>query len=565
MQGKRIVSLRGRGTDSSGGTVARHGRGPTRDAVRPRSRPFWRRSPCSSGGPSSPVAPPGRVRRRRSGRPPWSSLRPSLVGWSRGSLALPRPRSGRARRRQSPRSRSSPGPASRSGGRSPATAPGTLSPRASSSSRSASSVSRPPRLPGRPIRALALILAVGIGAVLVWALLGKAIPALGPDDAGRVARLKGSIDYWNALALLADAALGLGLWLVVSVSRSARLESAGAVLLYAATLVILLTQSRAGLLAGGRGRCTGALALGAPDRGCAVRTARHCPAPRSSPAGPSPGRRSSRTAARIRTASPPAGSSACWRSSVRPSSSSPLPGSLSRASPRPDGERWCAASSLQWPSPSPSARQESSSASATRSPGPRTRSVARARSSTAPGRLGSLESNNRTVWWGEAWQVFRANPAGGTGARTFEIARKRYRDGAQNVTEPHSVPLQILSDTGLPGLALAIAFVVTLTLGFRATLGRLEPDERAAAVGLVALPVRVRPPRPRRLRPRLPRRGRADRPRLGGVARGRPSRARAAWRDPDSDGRRRRSGGRDLGHRRAGALHAFGRCGLPGE
>ena len=42
-----------------------------------------------------------------------------------------------------------------------------------------------------------------------------------------------------------------------------------------------------------------------------------------------------------------------------------------------------------------------------------------------PGRLGSLETNNRTVWWGEAWQVFRAHPAGGTGARTFEIARKR--------------------------------------------------------------------------------------------------------------------------------------------
>ena len=43
------------------------------------------------------------------------------------------------------------------------------------------------------------------------------IPALGPDDAGRVARLKGSIGYWNALALLADAALGVGLWLLVSV------------------------------------------------------------------------------------------------------------------------------------------------------------------------------------------------------------------------------------------------------------------------------------------------------------------------------------------------------------
>ena len=105
------------------------------------------------------------------------------------------------------------------------------------------------RLPGRPLRSLALLLAAALGAVLVWALLGKAIPALGPDDAGRVARLKGSIGYWNALALLADAALGLGLWLVASV-RDRFGRPAGALLLYAATLVILLTQSRAGLLAG---------------------------------------------------------------------------------------------------------------------------------------------------------------------------------------------------------------------------------------------------------------------------------------------------------------------------
>ena len=106
-----------------------------------------------------------------------------------------------------------------------------------------------------------------------------------------------------------------------------------------------------------------------------------------------------------------------------------------------------------------------------------------------PGRLGSLETNNRTVWWGEAWQVFRAHPAGGTGARTFEIARKRYRDDAANVTEPHSLPLQLLSDTGLPALLLGLALVVGLGLGLRATVRRLEPGERAAAVGLVALPL----------------------------------------------------------------------------
>ena len=76
-----------------------------------------------------------------------------------------------------------------------------------------------------------------------------------------------------------------------------------------------------------------------------------------------------------------------------------------------------------------------------------------------PGHLPSLETNNRTVWWGEAWQVFRANPAGGTGALTFEIARKRYRGDAENVTEPHSVPLQMLADTGLPAFLLGAALV----------------------------------------------------------------------------------------------------------
>ena len=106
-----------------------------------------------------------------------------------------------------------------------------------------------------------------------------------------------------------------------------------------------------------------------------------------------------------------------------------------------------------------------------------------------PGRLGSLETNNRTAWWGEAWQIFVDNPAGGTGAHTFEIARKRVRADARNVTEPHSVPLQLLSDTGLPGLLLGLVLVGGLLLGIRSTLARLESDERAAAVALVALPL----------------------------------------------------------------------------
>ena len=77
-----------------------------------------------------------------------------------------------------------------------------------------------------------------IGAALVWALAGKAIPALGPVEAGRVARLQAPVGCWNALGLLAGAALPLGLWLAAAVrGRAAR--TAGSLLVYAAALTVL--------------------------------------------------------------------------------------------------------------------------------------------------------------------------------------------------------------------------------------------------------------------------------------------------------------------------------------
>jgi hypothetical protein len=105
-----------------------------------------------------------------------------------------------------------------------------------------------------------------------------------------------------------------------------------------------------------------------------------------------------------------------------------------------------------------------------------------------PSRFGTLNTNNRIAWWGEAWDVFRAHPGGGTGANTFELARKRYRADARTVSQPHSVPLQLLADTGVVGLALGAAFAVALGLALARSLRRLGGDERAAALGLVALP-----------------------------------------------------------------------------
>ena len=74
---------------------------------------------------------------------------------------------------------------------------------------------------------------------LGWALLGKAIPALG--SSGRVARLSSPIGYWNALGLLFAMALPLALWLAARREHRHWLRAAGVVYLYALVVGLLLT------------------------------------------------------------------------------------------------------------------------------------------------------------------------------------------------------------------------------------------------------------------------------------------------------------------------------------
>ena len=88
-------------------------------------------------------------------------------------------------------------------------------------------------------RALVNGLAVLLGAVIVWSLLGKVFPFLydygGPD----VTRLRGPIGLWNQLALATDYALALAL---------ALRARAGTLLAYSALVALLLTYSRGGIL-----------------------------------------------------------------------------------------------------------------------------------------------------------------------------------------------------------------------------------------------------------------------------------------------------------------------------
>jgi cytochrome c-type biogenesis protein CcmH/NrfG len=101
-----------------------------------------------------------------------------------------------------------------------------------------------------------------------------------------------------------------------------------------------------------------------------------------------------------------------------------------------------------------------------------------------PQRLTNVSSSSRWQWWKEAWQAFEDQPLRGTGAGTFELTHRLLRKNNIVVTEPHNVPLQFLSETGIVGLVLFLGFVAAAGMGVVRAVRRLEGVEQAAAVAL---------------------------------------------------------------------------------
>src|SRR4051794_10496052 len=100
----------------------------------------------------------------------------------------------------------------------------------------------------RAARAWAFVLSGVVALALGWALLGKAVPALG--GSGRIARLSSPIGYWNALAMLLDFGLPLALWLVSRREHPHWLRATATVFLYGLIVGVLLTYSRGGTAVG---------------------------------------------------------------------------------------------------------------------------------------------------------------------------------------------------------------------------------------------------------------------------------------------------------------------------
>ena len=125
----------------------------------------------------------------------------------------------------------------------------------------------------RSARAWAYVLAAALALPLGWALLTKAVPAIG-SDTGRVARLSAPVGYWNSLGLLFAMALPLALWLAARREHAHWLRALGVVYAYALAgraAADLLARRRARRRGRGRALARARAAAGGERGGAAAR------------------------------------------------------------------------------------------------------------------------------------------------------------------------------------------------------------------------------------------------------------------------------------------------------
>ena len=331
----------------------------------------------------------------------------------------------------------------------------------------------------RALRVTAALLAGAFALAILWALAGKSFPALFPDG-GRAARLRDPIGYWNALALVADGLLVLGLWVAATRPAARALRAAGAVLAFAAVIAILLSGSRAGVGAG----IAGVLLWLAFERG---RTER---------------------ALLVLAAIVPATAVAAW-AFTRPAL---VEDGQSYSERVADGAVFAllfllgaaiVVAAAVWLEQLELGPRTSLLVGRGLAVGAVTailaggvllavagepvvggRSVAQ-----GPGRLVDSGLNNRRQFWGEAWRIFEAKRLTGAGAGTFELARKRYRLDATDAPEPHNLPLRFLAGTGIVGWLLFAALVASVAVAAVGALRRVGGEERRAAAALAIVPI----------------------------------------------------------------------------
>ena len=327
----------------------------------------------------------------------------------------------------------------------------------------------------RPFERIADGAAALLAALFVWALVAKCVPSIYPDY-GRLARLRAPLDYWNELALL--AAVGVPVALRLAVRRYA----SGALLLYLAGLTVLLTYSRFAIVLA----CLAAVAW-------VVLTEK-------------------RVESLAAVALAGAAAAAVFAVALT------LHGITKDAQPRSvrahDG--WVFALTVvagavvvtgvaalvarRWPVRDAVRRRVERAAALVAAvvalgiavaivvfAGRIWHAFANPVSSqigSGSGHLASLNSSNRWRWWQEAWHAFVRHPGGGTGGGTFQITDAMLHQSPLVTTEPHNVPLQFLSETGIVGFLLLVAAGVAAAIGITRARTRSSGAERAAVTAL---------------------------------------------------------------------------------
>jgi O-Antigen ligase len=337
------------------------------------------------------------------------------------------------------------------------------------------------------LRLVAVGLTLLLAAVIAWALAGKVVPALFPD-AGRIARLRDPIGYWNGLALLTAMALPLGLSFAVRREHSRAVRVAAALLLYAAAVALLLTYSRGGVLVG-LVVVAAFLALSAQrlEAIAALAVSLVPAAVVAAWAFSQPGISSDLQPENVReTDGLQFGLVLLVGAAIVAGAAYYLLGREERWRPR---FRWklsaarLAAGGLlvllvtvlvvSRGDPIDWARDGFDEF---------TNPTSQAGSN--PQRLGELNLNSRWTWWEEAWNLFTDEPVGGTGAASFAVARRPIRSNTTFATEPHNIALQFLAETGIVGFLLLAGFVATAALAIVRSVQTAAGGEAAAASAL---------------------------------------------------------------------------------
>jgi tetratricopeptide (TPR) repeat protein len=325
-----------------------------------------------------------------------------------------------------------------------------------------------PRAPHATASALAVLVAL----VIAYALLAKGIPSLYPDY-GRLARLRSPVGFWNALALLGDFAVVLGLW------RASELRLDSALLVFGGVLTVLLAYSRGGILIGVvavaawlwlDARRLEALAALLVGGGAAVAVF-----------GVSLALNGVSDDGQPHSARAHDGRLFLMAVVV----AALLVAFVARRLVRVEVERETRRrTTLALFAVVGVACVAGVGVAALNSSGATSASAAGAHCTQGAARFGCGSSDERLDWWGQAWAMFERRPIGGTGAASFELAhRLRRAEFVRPTTEPHNFALQALGETGIVGFSLFAAAVVLAAVAVR----RRVADAAAVALAVCLL------------------------------------------------------------------------------